>query len=369
MYASVEIAAPGRGQAVLAVPTSAVIDSGARQVVLVDRGEGRFEPRPVRLGAQAGDWIEVIDGVKAGEKVVTAANFLIDAESNLRAALQGFTAIRRRAGEPAMIGASSAFRRATGCWCCWRRLMLTGIGIWSLVNTPLDALPDLSDTQVIVYTEYPGQAPQVVEDQVTYPLATALLAVPHAKVVRGFSNLCGLVCLCRVRGRHRSLLGAQPGARISQLCRQAFAARRHAALGPDASGVGWVYEYVVLGAQRTLAELRSIQDWLVRYQLITAKGVAEVASVGGFERQYQVVVDPQKLQAFGIPLDRITEAIRRSNEDVGGRTIELSEAEYMIRGRGYLRGLDDLATGGAEDERFRRAGAPARRRAHSAWAR
>ena len=115
-------------------------------------------------------------------------------------------------------------------------------------------------------------------------------------------------------------------------------------LGPDASGVGWVYEYVVLGAQRTLAELRSIQDWLVRYQLITAKGVAEVASVGGFERQYQVVVDPQKLQAFGIPLDRISDAIRASNQDVGGRTIEMSETEYMIRGRGYLRGLDDLGT-------------------------
>ena len=113
-------------------------------------------------------------------------------------------------------------------------------------------------------------------------------------------------------------------------------------LGPDASGVGWVYEYVVLGAQRTLAELRSIQDWLVRYQLITAKGVAEVASVGGFERQYQVIVDPQKLQAFGIPLDRITDAIRASNQDVGGRTIELTETEYMIRGRGYLRGTDDL---------------------------
>ena len=222
-------------------------------------------------------------------------------------------------------------------------LMLTGIGIWSLANTPLDALPDLSDTQVIVYTEYPGQAPQVVEDQVTYPLATALLAVPHAKVVRGFSNFAvSFVYVVFEDGT--DLYWAR--SRVLEYLN--FAAKRlpqgvTPALGPDASGAGWVYEYVVLGAQRTLAELRSIQDWLVRYQLITAKGIAEVASVGGFERQYQVVVDPQKLQAFGIPLERITEAIRRSNEDVGGRTIELSEAEYMIRGRGYLRGLDDLA--------------------------
>jgi copper/silver efflux system protein len=223
-------------------------------------------------------------------------------------------------------------------------LMLTGIGIWSLANTPLDALPDLSDTQVIVYTEYPGQAPQVVEDQVTYPLATALLAVPHAKVVRGFSNFAvSFVYVVFEDGT--DLYWAR--SRVLEYLN--FAAKRlpqgvTPALGPDASGVGWVYEYVVLGAQRTLAELRSIQDWLIRYQLITAKGVAEVASVGGFERQYQVVVDPQKLQAFGIPLDRVSDAIRASNQDVGGRTIEMSETEYMIRGRGYLRGLDDLAT-------------------------
>ncbi|MBN8908153.1 MAG: efflux RND transporter permease subunit, partial [Rhodospirillales bacterium] len=221
-------------------------------------------------------------------------------------------------------------------------LMLTGIGIWSLINTPLDALPDLSDTQVIVYTEYPGQAPQVVEDQVTYPLATALLAVPHAKVVRGFSNFA-VSFVYVVFDDGTDLYWAR--SRVLEYLN--FAAKRlpdgvTPTLGPDASGVGWVYEYVVLGAQRTLAELRSIQDWLVRYQLITAKGVAEVASVGGFERQYQVIVDPQKLQAFGIPLDKISDAIRASNQDVGGRTIELTETEYMIRGRGYLRGTDDL---------------------------
>jgi copper/silver efflux system protein len=221
-------------------------------------------------------------------------------------------------------------------------LILVGIGVWSLANTPLDALPDLSDTQVIVYTEYPGQAPQVVEDQVTYPLTTALLAVPHAKVVRGFSDF-GLSFVYVVFDDGTDLYWAR--SRVLEYLN--FAAKRlpegvTPALGPDASGVGWVYQYVVLGAQRTLAELRSIQDWIVRYDLVTAKGVAEVASVGGFEKQYQVVVDPQKLQAFGIPLDRVADAIRASNRDVGGRTIEMSETEYMIRGRGYLRGLQDL---------------------------
>jgi Cu(I)/Ag(I) efflux system membrane protein CusA/SilA len=222
-------------------------------------------------------------------------------------------------------------------------LMVAGVGIWSLINTPLDALPDLSDTQVIVYTEYPGQAPQVVEDQVTYPLSTALLAVPRAKVVRGFSNF-GMSFVYVVFEDGTDLYWAR--SRVLEYLN--FAAKRlpegvTPALGPDASGVGWVYQYVVLGAQRTLAELRGIQDWIVRYQLVTAKGVAEVASVGGFERQYQVVVDPRKLQAYGIPLDRITDAIRASNRDVGGRTIEMSETEYMVRGRGYLRNIADLS--------------------------
>jgi Cu(I)/Ag(I) efflux system membrane protein CusA/SilA len=222
--------------------------------------------------------------------------------------------------------------------------MIVGIGVWSLVNTPLDALPDLSDTQVIVYTEYPGQAPQVVEDQVTYPLTTALLAVPHAKVVRGFSDF-GVSFVYVVFDDGTDLYWAR--SRVLEYLN--FAAKRlpsgvTPSLGPDATGVGWVYEYAVLGAQRTLAELRSIQDWFIRYQLVTAKGVSEVASIGGFERQYQIVVDPRKLQAYGIPLDRLIEAVRVSNQDVGGSTIEMSETEYMVRGRGYLRGMQDLDT-------------------------
>ncbi len=223
-------------------------------------------------------------------------------------------------------------------------LLMVGVGMWSVAETPLDALPDLSDTQVIVYTDYPGQAPQVVEDQVTYPLTTALLSVPHAKVVRGFSDF-GVSFVYVVFDDGTDLYWAR--SRVLEylnVAARGLPAGATPALGPDASGVGWVYEYVVLGAQRTLAELRSIQDWIVRYDLVTAKGVSEVASVGGFEKQYQVVVDPQKLQAYGIPLDRVSDAIRASNRDVGGRTIEMSETEYMVRGRGYLRDMHDIGS-------------------------
>src|SRR4030081_1020274 len=211
-------------------------------------------------------------------------------------------------------------------------------GIYALAHLPLDAIPDLSDTQVIVYTEYPGQAPQVIEDQVTYPLTTALLAVPRSKVGRGFSFFgVSFVYVVFEDGTDLFL------ARSPALEYLNFAAKRlpegiTPSLGPDATGVGWVYQYVVLGAQRTLAELRSLQDWLIRFQLTKADGVAEVASIGGFQRQYQVIVDPRKLQAYGIQLSRVSEAVRDSNRDVGGRTIEMSETEYMVRGRGYLRG-------------------------------
>src|SRR5260221_9569099 len=221
-------------------------------------------------------------------------------------------------------------------------LFLAAAGIWAVINTPLDAIPDLSDTQVIVYTEYAGQAPQVVEDQVTYPLTTALLAVPRSKVVRGFSNF-GVSFIYVVFEDGTDLYWAR--SRVLEYLN--FAAKRlpqgvTPSLGPDATGVGWVYQYVVLGAQRTLAELRSLQDWLIRFQLTKADGVAEVASIGGFQRQYQVIVDPGKLRAYGIPLARVSEAVRASNRDGGGRQIEVSETEYMVRGRGYLRGTGDI---------------------------
>ncbi len=222
-------------------------------------------------------------------------------------------------------------------------LFIVAAGVYAVLRTPLDAIPDLSDTQVIVYTEYPGQAPQVIEDQVTYPLTTALLAVPRSKVVRGFSTF-GVSFVYVVFEDGTDIYWAR--SRVLEYLN--FAAKRLPAgltpsLGPDATGVGWVYQYVVVGAQRTLAELRALQDWFIRYQLTKAEGVAEVASVGGFVKQYQVVVDPRKLQAYGIPLSRVRDAIRASNMDVGGRVVEMAETEFVVRGRGYLRGPADLA--------------------------
>src|SRR5487761_2760938 len=221
-------------------------------------------------------------------------------------------------------------------------LFITLAGIYALVKTPLDALPDLSDVQVIVYTEYPGQAPQVVEDQVTYPLTTAMLSVPKSKVVRGFSFF-GVSFVYVIFEDGTDLYWAR--SRVLEYLNSA-AGRLPAgvvpSLGPDATGVGWVYQYVVRGAQKNLAELRTIQDWYIRYGLAKAEGVAEVASVGGFVKQYSVVIDPRRLQSLGIPLSKVRDAIRSSNIDVGGRTVELAETEFVVRGRGYIKSLGDL---------------------------
>ena len=219
---------------------------------------------------------------------------------------------------------------------------LVAWGIYAVRNIPLDAIPDLSDTQVIVYTEYPGQAPQVVEDQVTYPLTTAMISVPRSKAVRGFSYF-GVSFVYIIFDDGTDIYWAR--SRVLEYLN--FAQRNlpsgvTPSLGPDATGVGWVYQYVLQGTQKSLAELRSVQDWFARYQIAKAPGVAEVASVGGFTQQYQVVADPQRLRAYGITLKEVRDAIRDSNMDVGGRTVELTEAEYIVRGRGYLKSVDDL---------------------------
>ncbi|MGH6865220.1 MAG: efflux RND transporter permease subunit [Methyloceanibacter sp.] len=221
-------------------------------------------------------------------------------------------------------------------------VFVTLMGIYAVSKVPLDAIPDLSDVQVIVYTEYTGQAPQVVEDQVTYPLTTAMLTVPKAHVVRGFSFF-GVSFVYVIFEDGTDIYWAR-----SRVLEYLSAATRDLPsgitpeLGPDATGVGWVYQYIVRGAQKSLAELRTIQDWYVRFGLAKARGIAEIASVGGFVKQYSVVVDPRRLQALGIPLSRIRDVIRESNMDVGGRTVELSEREYMVRGRGYIKSLADL---------------------------
>ena len=215
-------------------------------------------------------------------------------------------------------------------------------GIYAVKTLPLDAIPDLSDVQVIVYTEYPGQAPQVIEDQVTYPLTTSMLTVPKARVVRGFSFF-GVSFVYVIFED-----GTDPyWARSRVLEYLNAAARRLPAgvsptLGPDATGVGWVYQYAVMAKDMTLAELRSVQDWSVRFAASRAEGVAEVASVGGFVKQYAIVVDPVRLRAQGVSLATLREAVRNSNMDVGGRTVELAEFEFVVRGRGYLKSIADI---------------------------
>jgi Cu(I)/Ag(I) efflux system membrane protein CusA/SilA len=221
-------------------------------------------------------------------------------------------------------------------------VFVTLAGIYAVSRVPLDAIPDLSDVQVIVYTEYPGQAPQVVEDQVTYPLTTAMLSVPKSRVVRGFSFF-GVSFVYVIFEDGTDLYWAR-----SRVLEYLSSAGRRLptgvapTLGPDATGVGWVYQYVVRGAQQSLAELRTVQDWYIRYGIAKAEGVAEVASVGGFVKQYSVVIDPRRLQALGIPLAKVRDALRASNMDVGGRTIELAETEFAVRGRGYIKNLSDL---------------------------
>ena len=221
-------------------------------------------------------------------------------------------------------------------------VLLTLGGIYSVVQTPLDAIPDLSDVQVIVYTEYSGQGPQVVEDQVTYPLVTSMLSVPKSKVVRGFSFF-GASFVYVIFEDKTDLYWAR--SRVLEYLNSAAGKLPKGVtptLGPDATGVGWVYQYALQSKNMNLAEQRTVQDWFLRNQLVKAQGVAEVASIGGFVKQYQVTVDPIKLRAYGIPLMAVSDAIRRSNIDVGGRSIEMAETEYMVRGKAYLKGPDDL---------------------------
>ena len=223
-------------------------------------------------------------------------------------------------------------------------LVITGWGWVALHKTPLDAIPDLSDVQVIIRTGFPGQAPQVVEEQVTYPITTTMLSVPGAQVVRGYSFF-GDSYVYVIFEDGTDLYWAR--ARVLEYLSQAAADLPEGVqprLGPDATGVGWVYNYALVdrSGQHDLAELRSLQDWFLKFELQTVPGVSEVATVGGMVRQYQVVVDPEKLRAFGVSLAKVSAAIKAANREVGGSVVELAEAEYMVRTRGYLRGLEDL---------------------------
>ena len=223
-------------------------------------------------------------------------------------------------------------------------LFLMGWGLWAVYQTPLDAIPDLSDVQVIVFTEWPGRSPDLVEDQITYPIITSLLGAPRIKSVRGQSFL-GLSFVYIIFEDGTDLYWAR--SRVVEYLQGVTGKLPDGVsptLGPDATGVGWVFQYALVdtSGRYDLADLRSVQDWYLRYWLQSVPGVAEVASIGGFVKQYQVQVDPNKLLGYRIPLRKVIEAIRRSNNDVGGRVIEASEREYMVRGRGYIRSLDDI---------------------------
>ena len=220
----------------------------------------------------------------------------------------------------------------------------SAVGLWAIWQTPIDALPDISDTQVIVYTTWPGRSPDLVEDQITYPIVTALLSAPKVTVVRGFSDFgYSYVYILfkdgtdiywarsRVLEYMNQLAGRLPDGVTPQL-------------GPDATGVGWVFQYALVdeSGRQDLASLRGFQDWYLRYWLRAVEGVAEVASIGGFVRQYQVNLDPTKILAYRLSIPSIVETIRQSNNDVGGRVVEFAGIEYVIRGRGYIKNVEDI---------------------------
>ncbi|HWP04045.1 MAG TPA: efflux RND transporter permease subunit, partial [Gemmatimonadaceae bacterium] len=217
-------------------------------------------------------------------------------------------------------------------------------GMVALQRTPLEALPDLSDVQVIVQADYPEQNPRIVEDQVTYPIAAEMLKVPGARTVRGYSFF-GVSFVYVIFEDGTDIYWAR--SRVLEYLnglQGKLPARVAPRLGPDATGLGWVFQYALedTSGQLDLAQLRSLQDWYLRYLLTAVPGVAEVASIGGFEKEYQVDIDPLRLKAYGVSLDRVSAAIQRSNSDVGAMVLELSEREYMVRGLGYLRGIQDI---------------------------
>ncbi len=232
--------------------------------------------------------------------------------------------------------------------------LLTAWGLVSVQGTPLDALPDLSDVQVIIRTTYPGQAPRIVENQVTYPLTTTMLSVPGARTVRGYSFFGdSFVYVLFADGTDPYWARSRVLEYLNQVQSRLPPGVR-ATLGPDATGVGWIYQYALVdrSGRLDLGQLRALQDWYLKFELKTVPDVAEVATIGGMVRQYQVVVDPEKLAAYGLPLATVEDAIRRANQEGGGSVLELGEAEYMVRASGYLRTLDDfraipLATGAA----------------------
>src|SRR6266516_3508924 len=236
-------------------------------------------------------------------------------------------------------------------WCTGNRfLVFTGTvvltlwGIWAMTATPLDAVPDISDVQVIVSTEWMGRSPDLIEDQITYPIVSALISTPHVKAVRGFTDF-GISYVYVIFQDGTDMYWARSRVvEYLQGIRGQLPEGVNPTIGPDATGVGWVFEYALVDetGERSLADLRSIQDWNLRYALESVKGVAEVAPVGGFVKQYQVDLDPNALVAYNVPLSDVVSAIKTSNADVGGKTFEIATTEYFVRGRGYIKTVADI---------------------------
>src|SRR3954471_7756682 len=223
-------------------------------------------------------------------------------------------------------------------------VLLAAWGVWSVARTPLDALPDLSDVQVIIRTTYPGQAPQIVENQITYPLTTTMLSVPGAKTVRGYSFFGdSFVYVLFEDGTDPYWARSRAIEYLNQV-QSRLPPQAKPTLGPDATGVGWIYEYALVDRSggMDLSQLRALQDWFLKYELKAVPNVAEVASIGGMVRQYQIVLEPDKLRAYHIPHGKVIEAVQRANQETGGSVLEMGEAEYMVRASGYLQSLDDF---------------------------
>src|SRR5881394_2832069 len=236
-------------------------------------------------------------------------------------------------------------------WCASNRfLVFTGTviltlwGIWALTQTPLDAVPDISDVQVIVSTEWMGRSPDLIEDQITYPIVSALISTPNVKAVRGFTDFGISYVYVIFQDRTDMYWARSRVVEYLQGIRGQLPEGVNPVIGPDATGVGWVFEYAVVdkSGEHNLAELRSFQDWNLRYALESVKGVSEVAPVGGFVKQYQVDLDPNKLSASGIPISEVVNKIRMSNGDVGGKIFEVGSTEYYVRGRGYIKSIEDI---------------------------
>src|SRR5689334_10029235 len=223
-------------------------------------------------------------------------------------------------------------------------VFVTGWGVFALARTPVDAIPDLSDTQVIIRTSFPGQAPQIVENQVTFPLTTTMMSVPGAKTVRGYSFFGdSFVYILFEDGTDPYWARSRVLEYLNQV-QSRLPAQARASLGPDATGVGWVYEYALVdrSGKMDLSQLRALQDWFLKYELKTVPNVSEVASVGGMVRQYQIVLDPARLRAYNITHGKVIDAVQKANQETGGSVLELGEAEYMVRASGYLKSLDDF---------------------------